>query len=61
MINLSVSSGVYESFPTDPLTLATKRAVDAGIVVVTAAGNLDRRRRDPSKSAGSPRLGMRRG
>jgi serine protease AprX len=39
VINLSVASGVYESFTTDPLTLAAKRAVDAGIVVVTAAGN----------------------
>lgn len=40
IINLSVASGVYESYTTDPLTLAAKRAVDAGIVVVTAAGNL---------------------
>jgi serine protease AprX len=39
VINLSVASGVYESFTTDPLTLAARRAVDAGIVVVTAAGN----------------------
>ena len=39
IINLSVASGVYESYTTDPLTLAAKRAVDAGIVVVTAAGN----------------------
>jgi serine protease AprX len=39
VINLSVASGVYESFRTDPLTLAARRAVDAGIVVVTAAGN----------------------
>jgi serine protease AprX len=42
IINLSVSSGVYESYLTDPLTLAAKRAVDAGLVVVTAAGNLGR-------------------
>jgi len=42
VINLSVAAGVYESFETDPLTLAAKRAVDAGIVVVTAAGNLGR-------------------
>ena len=40
VINLSVAAGVYESFTTDPLTLAAKRAVDAGIVVVSAAGNL---------------------
>jgi serine protease AprX len=42
VINLSVAAGVYESYKTDPLTLATRRAVDAGIVVVTAAGNLGR-------------------
>jgi subtilisin family serine protease len=40
VINLSVAAGVHESFATDPLTLAARRAVDAGIVVVTAAGNL---------------------
>jgi len=40
VINLSVAAGVYESFTTDPLTLAAKRAVDAGLVVVSAAGNL---------------------
>ena len=39
IINLSVAAGVYESYTTDPLTLAAKRAVDSGIVVVTAAGN----------------------
>jgi serine protease AprX len=42
VINLSVAAGVYESFMTDPLTLAAKRAVDAGLVVVSAAGNLGR-------------------
>ena len=40
IINLSVASGVFESFKRDPLTLAAGRAVQAGIVVVTAAGNL---------------------
>ena len=40
VINLSVASGVFESYSTDPLTLAARRAVDAGIVVVAAAGNL---------------------
>ena len=40
VINLSVGAAVTESYNTDPLTLAAKRAVDAGIVVVTAAGNL---------------------
>jgi serine protease AprX len=42
IINLSVAAGVYESYTTDPLTLAARRAVDAGIVVVSAAGNLGR-------------------
>jgi serine protease AprX len=42
IINLSVAAGVYESYTTDPLTLAAKRAVEAGIVVVSAAGNLGR-------------------
>jgi serine protease AprX len=40
VINLSVGAAVSESYTTDPLCLAAKRAVDAGIVVVTAAGNL---------------------
>jgi serine protease AprX len=40
VINLSVGAPVTESYLTDPLTLAAKRAVDAGIVVVAAAGNL---------------------
>jgi serine protease AprX len=42
VINLSVGAAVTESYKTDPLTLAAKRAVDAGLVVVTAAGNLGR-------------------
>jgi len=40
VINMSLGAGVYESYETDPLTLAAKRAVDAGIVVVAAAGNI---------------------
>jgi subtilisin family serine protease len=40
VINLSVASGVFESYRTDPLALAARRAVAAGIVVVAAAGNL---------------------
>ena len=40
VINLSVATGVFESYRTDPLAQAAKRAVDAGIVVVAAAGNL---------------------
>jgi serine protease AprX len=43
VINLSVGARVTESYNTDPLTLAAKRATDAGIVVVTAAGNLGRK------------------
>jgi len=42
VINLSVAAGVYESYTTDPLTLAARRAVEAGLVVVSAAGNLGR-------------------
>lgn len=42
VINLSVAAGVHESYRTDPLAQAAKRAVDAGIVVITAAGNLGR-------------------
>jgi serine protease AprX len=42
VINLSIASGVYESFETDPFAQAAKRAVDAGIIVVAAAGNLGR-------------------
>jgi serine protease AprX len=40
VVNLSVGAAVLESYRTDPLTLAAKRAVDAGVVVVAAAGNL---------------------
>ena len=42
VINLSVAAAVTESYQTDALTLAARRAVEAGIVVVTAAGNLGR-------------------
>ena len=42
VINMSVGAAVTMSYNVDPLTLAAKRAVDAGIVVVTAAGNLGR-------------------
>jgi serine protease AprX len=51
IVNLSVAAGVYESYRTDPLTLAAARAVDAGLVVVTAAGNLGR------GAKGSPQYG----
>jgi len=39
VVNLSVAAAVYESYNLDPLTLAAKAAVDAGIVVIAAAGN----------------------
>jgi serine protease AprX len=39
VVNLSIATGVYESFNSDPLTLAAKRVVGAGVVVVAAAGN----------------------
>jgi serine protease AprX len=42
VINLSVAAGVYDSYWNDPLALAAQRAVEAGMVVVTAAGNLGR-------------------
>jgi serine protease AprX len=40
VINLSVAAGVFESYANDPLTVAARRAVDAGIVFVASAGNL---------------------
>ena len=39
IVNLSIATGVYESYTSDPLTLATARVVREGIVVVAAAGN----------------------
>jgi serine protease AprX len=45
VVNLSVATGIYESYRTDPLTIATQRLVEAGIVVIAAAGNNGR---DPS-------------
>ena len=42
VVNISVGAAVRESYWTDPLTLAAKRVVDAGVVVVAAAGNLGR-------------------
>jgi len=40
VINVSVGAGVVESYRVDPLAQATRRAVEAGIIVVAAAGNL---------------------
>jgi serine protease AprX len=39
VVNLSVATGVYESYNTDPLTVAARRAVESGLVVVAASGN----------------------
>jgi serine protease AprX len=39
IVNLSVAAAVHESYDSDPMTLAAKRAVSAGLVVVAAAGN----------------------
>jgi serine protease AprX len=52
VINLSVATGVYESYETDPLTVAARRAVNAGIVVVTAAGNNGKNARGITSYAG---------
>lgn len=40
VVNLSVGAAVTQSYRTDPLTLAAKRVVDRGVIVVSAAGNL---------------------
>jgi len=45
VVNLSVATGVYESYTTDPLTIAAETVVQNGVVVVAAAGNNGR---DPS-------------
>lgn len=39
ILNLSISHPVFESFATDPLTLACEKAWNAGIVVVASSGN----------------------
>jgi serine protease AprX len=52
VINLSVAAAVRESFTTDPLTLAARRAVEAGIVVVTAAGNYGRNLKGQPQNGG---------
>src|SRR5207249_4380103 len=51
VINMSVGASIKESYWTDPLTLAAKRVVDAGVVVVAAAGNIGR------NSAGAEQYG----
>lgn len=39
IVHLSVGAAPYESFTTDPLAQAVEAALDAGLVVVAAAGN----------------------
>ena len=51
VINMSVGAAVTTSYNNDPLTLAAKRAVEAGIVVVAAAGN------QGHNSVGAPQYG----
>jgi serine protease AprX len=52
VINLSVGAGIYESYNTDPLAVAARRAVDAGIVVIAASGNLGRGARGAAQYGG---------
>ena len=52
IVNLSVATGVYESYNSDPLTLAAQRLVTAGIVVVAAAGNNGRSAQGTTQYAG---------
>jgi serine protease AprX len=52
IVNLSVAAGVYESYNADPLTLAAKRAVDAGLVVVASAGNAGRNQQGQTQYGG---------
>jgi serine protease AprX len=51
VVNMSVGAAIHESAWTDPLTLAAKRVVDAGVVVVGAAGNFGK------NTAGLPQYG----
>lgn len=40
VVNVSVGAAITESYNTDPLTLAARRVVETGVVVVAAAGNI---------------------
>ncbi|MBZ5559629.1 MAG: S8 family peptidase, partial [Acidobacteriia bacterium] len=51
IVNMSVGAAIHESAWTDPLTLAAKAVVDAGVVVVGAAGNFGK------NTAGLPQYG----
>jgi serine protease AprX len=52
IINLSLATGVSESYDTDVLTQAAKRAVERGLVVVASAGNVGRDTRGHPLSSG---------
>ena len=52
VINLSIGAPVLESYETDPLTLAARRAVEAGVVVVAAAGNFGKNANDEIQYGG---------
>ena len=52
VINLSIGAPVLESYETDPLTLAARRAVEAGMVVVAAAGNFGKNANDEVQYGG---------
>jgi serine protease AprX len=52
VINLSIGAPVLESYETDPLTLAARRAVEAGLVVVAAAGNFGKNANDEIQYGG---------
>ena len=51
VVNASVGALIAESYTTDPLTVAAKRVVDAGVAVVVAAGNKGK------NDAGQPQYG----
>ena len=61
VVNMSVGAGIDESYNTDPLTLAAKRASTQGIVVVAAAGNMGKTRTGKRSTAASARRATRRG
>src|SRR5262249_21111081 len=52
VINLSLGAPVLQPYRDDPLCAAVERAVDAGMVVVAAAGNYGK------KADGTPVMGM---
>ena len=56
VINLSLGHPIYEPAASDPLVRAVERAVAAGIVVVTSAGNFGGIRRPASRGTPASRL-----